>query len=147
MDALGAELGSWLAEKFDGSESVWLSTWTFRPTPWAASPGRQYATKALKNLARWLDGPDSSAFISMEKGGDYTERLHLHSIGDRMGAIQYGESRWMSLYGSSNRSERCDSRSGVAMYVAKYVTKRTGALVAPAFDAVGPRFPVMNASS
>lgn len=139
------ELGVWLAEKFDGSESVWLSTWTFAPTPWAAVPGRQYAGKALQNLARWLDGPDSSAFISMERGEDYSQRLHLHSIADSLDAIVNAELRWKNRYGSSNRSERCDSKSGVAMYVSKYVTKRTGALVAPPFEACGPRFPVMNA--
>lgn len=143
----GDELGRWLAEKFDGSESVWLSTWTFAPTPWAAAPGRQYASKALANLARQLNGLYSSAFISMERGTDYSERLHLHSICDGLDELVHAERYWKNRYGSSNRSERCESKSGVAMYVAKYVVKRTDALVAPPFEAVGPRFPVMNAVS
>ena len=125
------ELGTWLGQRFAGAERVWLSTWTFAPTPWAEVPGRQYAGKALENLTRWLDGPDSSAFISMERGRDYSMRLHLHSIADNLDAIVHAERRWKNRYGSSNRSTPCDSMSGVAMYVAKYVTKGTGALVAP----------------
>lgn len=142
-DQLAEELGSWLVEKF-GSSQVFLATWTFAPTPWATIPGLQYVNKSREMLSKRLDGLDSSAFITTERG-EREGRLHLHSISDSENTLLLASSWWKSRYGFTKLSPPCDSRTGAAMYVGKYVTKSTGALVAPMFSAVGPRFPVMNA--
>ena len=72
--------------------------------------------------------------IDLADGGDAEVRLTCEGF----------RSVWRSLYGFVKRSSPCDARTGAAMYVAKYVTKSTGALVAPQFSAVGPRFPTVN---
>lgn len=145
VDELGAELGRWLSEKLGPERQVFLTTWTFAPTPWAKVPGLQYVNKARGALSTRLDSIDASAFITTERGA-LEGRLHLHSLSDSAAQLDHAERWWKNRYGFVKRSSPCEARIGAAMYVAKYVTKSTGALVAPMFSAVGPRFPVMNAS-
>ena len=145
-EGLAKELGEWLSEKLGADRQVFLTTWTFAPRSeqgLPAMPGLQYVNKARERLAKKLDAIDASAFITTERG-TYGERLHLHSLSDNANQLAYAERWWRSLYGFVKRSSPCDARTGAAMYVAKYVTKSTGALVAPQFSAVGPRFPTVN---
>lgn len=143
MDPLAEALGEWLVEKF-GDTQVYLATWTFAPTPWASVPGLQYVNKARGALAQRLDGLDSSAFVTTERG-ELEGRLHLHSISDSESTLLLASNWWKNRFGFTKLSPPCDSKSGAARYVGKYVTKNTRALVAPMFSAVGPRFPVVNA--
>lgn len=139
MDALGEELGLWLSEKLGWERQVFLTTWTFRGAFEAHTPGLQYVNKARERLSKKLEAIDASAFITTERG-EWNERLHLHSISDSAPQLTFAELWWTNLYGFVKRSSPCEGRTGAAMYVAKYVTKNTAALVAPAFSAVGPRF-------
>lgn len=142
-DELALELGRWLSEKLGPERQVFLTTWTFAPTPWVSVPGLQYVNKSREMLAGRLDGFDASAFVTTERGL-WGERLHLHSLSDSAAQLEHAERWWKNRYGFVKRSSPCEARTGAAMYVAKYVTKSTGALVAPMFSAVGPRFPTVT---
>lgn len=127
-----AALASWLAECF-GEGDVWLISWTF-----AGDLPPTYS-KALRG-ATWLEQrlrrSRTSWFTSVERGS-LRERLHLHTLTDDPQVRL--QARWNVARGFTSKRGPVDSRTGAAMYVAKYTTKSSGMRDMP-FMAGGPRF-------
>lgn len=127
VEEVREEYGKWLSSVFGQVPQVGLGTYTFRDPPIrlgrpVVSIGRQYASRAAKQLEFLLTANGSSCFITLEEGS-LTRRLHLHSLetsDPRMRELIHRQ--WGRRYGfESYRDVR--SKMAVSLYVAKYVTK------------------------
>lgn len=121
------EYAKWLSSVFGQVPQVGLGTYTFQNPDIKSHPlyntiGRQYVSRAARQLVSLLLAHGSTCFVCVEEGSD-TRRLHLHSLETLEGRTKSQVHQWWRRKYGFESYKVVSSLQGVSLYVTKYVTK------------------------